>query len=375
LPKKGEVTLTESLYSEELNFLANIPEDRFPSFLNTVLFNDFGERYYEMGIGGDSEEPVFDAMKRLRRRYNNYFDWVDAMAVWNEYMDIMAAKYGSRRVARKSWALGLIPDIVPAKPKLKGSKKNKEFLSVGFVPSHRVFEPMDFDALKDLAEELYAIGEDDEIDERDVWKKAPKKYRKMLEEMNAKYQGMMRARGLRTANARISSANMIMEFYDYAKRGYVPEKGKGPKDKEGFTEYVDRLDLESRIPKIILDHRDEEVYHDQRGGYMYSVRESDSRLVTILEDMAEKGWDIRINKSTMSTNAVKMLKSRGLLHRGSTKKEIKRLKKEQRKADKLINKRRDNDATLTKVLIKNRFDAGAEHDGSLLSRIQDYFPN
>ena len=124
-------------YLQDLQAVADADDDRFPEFLFSYISQDFGDNYYERGM---ADTPLLRDAKKIRRKYNDFFDFCDAMEVYREYMELLAEKYGSIKIVKQSAKEGMIDEYVPPKPKLKNTKKNRQLSAEGVIPSRKVVE-------------------------------------------------------------------------------------------------------------------------------------------------------------------------------------------------------------------------------------------
>lgn len=97
-------------------------------------FNDFGDDYNkpDIEIQGDKLfKEAASAVKRLKRRYRNYYEYIRAMDIYIDYCNLLVEKHGGLEEIKLKFTLGEIDDYIPAKPELKKTKQNKRLLSMG----------------------------------------------------------------------------------------------------------------------------------------------------------------------------------------------------------------------------------------------------
>lgn len=211
-------------YRDELKFVAESDNSYFPEFLFNVMFNDFGDDYYKIGVSSD---PLVLKARGLRKKYSNYFDYLEAMHIYNEYMDMLIDKYGSLSIVKNSYKAGVFDDILPSKPRLKRSKKNKEFLRVGDIPSHKILESGDNEIeFIESARELLPNKFGEDIEEIDMFKKPDKKTLKRFRRASEKIQGYSRRKNIYSNKGNNNGADFVIEYLNQANKGYYDEIGK-----------------------------------------------------------------------------------------------------------------------------------------------------
>lgn len=355
-------------YKDELQFVAEADDSIFPDFLFEPMFNDHEDKYFEIGI---SEDPLVKKARSLRKKYSNYFDYLDALHVYYEYIDLLIDKYGSWSVVKNTYKVGLLEDVLPSKPRLKKSRRNKEYLQSGILPSRKIIEE---DTSEDFIEaSRYAMpdktGKD--VDETLEFNKIDKKTRKMLRKSIERIRGTSRRKNLYSNANNNNGADFIIEYLNQASKGYYDNIGKR---KEPSVVELYKEDLRLRdIPEEIIES--EMLANTQKyvGGRM--IRGKDFEQIEIAKDFYSSGIDIFGNMSKpMNKNAVKMLRqSIGAMDsKPMTKKELKKLKKKQKKEKERLNRQIDNDKTLSNILLNNKF--GFEKSGSTLNfRLKDLY--
>jgi hypothetical protein len=83
--------------------------------------HDFGDEYHLHDVDTDDGLPM-TKVKKIRRKYQNWFDYVDAVNLYDEYLDNLCAKYGGENKFKLAMLLGQVHEYLPNYPTLKKSK-------------------------------------------------------------------------------------------------------------------------------------------------------------------------------------------------------------------------------------------------------------
>ena len=356
-------------YEQELQFVKDADDDLFPNFLFNPVFNDFEDNYYSKSMANDE---LITMVKKLRRRYSNFFDWVDAMEIYYEYMDMLADKYGGKRVVKNAVKVDALPEPYPSKPKLKNTRKNKQYMRSGVVPTRKIdVEPLSDEEMLAVARQAFPEATGENVNEEDSQKKLPKDMRKRVEKMQAVIAGRNRKQNLYRSVGNNSGTDFIVEYLNQAKRGIYDHSGyyKGD-DAMSVLEIVKESDrIANTLPELLEDEMKSQT--EIVNGKL--VKRSEYEKLEIYKELFSEGIDIIGNfGKSMSKQSVKMVRS----HIGDTepasKKELKKIEKRTKKERKQLEKRMDSDALLSKALLGNKF--AFQHDGTNLSfRLKDVY--
>ena len=88
--------------------------------------HDFGDEYHLPDVDTDDGLPM-TKVKKIRRKYQNWFDYVDAVNLYDEYLDNLCAKYGGENKFKLAMLLGQVHEYLPNYPTLKKSKRNRYY--------------------------------------------------------------------------------------------------------------------------------------------------------------------------------------------------------------------------------------------------------
>lgn len=356
------------MFEGDLEKIANAPDELFPDFLFSPLFNDFDDHYYERAM---SMNPKIQAVMNLRRKYSNYFDYLDALNIYEAYIDEMIEKYGSKGLYISSVELGLCEDIIPIKPKLKNKRVNREFLRSGIIPSRKMYDPeVDFVA---LAREIFPGANGDNVDERDSEAPPDKKTAKILKRVSEQIAGRNRRKNLYSSLGHNHGSELIVEFLNAASSGYY-DKGV-TSFRNGRKETVSELIREERKEELIpvelrgLDTAPKSIIQN---GILVNAQES--AQIELLKELYNIGIDLTGNSRSMSKKAIKMVRRElGIYETGPmTPKQLRKYKKRMKREQEKLDKRRDYDQMLNETLLKNKI--SASRNGSSLSlRLRDIY--
>ena len=358
-----------SEYEKNLDFVKESPDDIFPDFIFAPLFNEFNDNYYQNSF---VEDELVASVKKLRRRYSDFFDYVDAMEIYHEYMEQLKDKYGGMRVIKNALKVGAMTDPVPAEPKLKNTRKNKQFLRADIIPSRQI------DVVQLPREEMLVIARQtfpnkmgNDIEPIPPTHNIPKEMKKRLNKMSREMAGRNRRHNLYRSVGNNSGTDFIIEYLNQAKRGVFNSTGKYTGDEnQSISQIIKENDrIENTPPEFLEDELASQT--EIVNGRL--VRRKDYQKLEIYKELYGEGIDIIGNFGrSMTKQAVKMVRS----HIGDTepasKKELKKIKKRAKKEREMIEKRRDNNRLLEKTLLGNKFSLDSK-DGQLNFRLRDIY--
>lgn len=361
---------SQSSYYDELEFVRQADDSIFPDFLFNPVFNDFGDNYYQKSFVTDEMTAI---VKKLRRRYNDYFDWLEAMDMYHEYMEMLVDKYGSMSIIKNALKADILDETVPAKPRLKNNKKNRQFMRSGIIPTKPCKAvPISKEEMLAIARQALPGKMGDDVKEEDSDKKIPKRMEKQIKEMMDKIAGKDRKDNLYRSVGSSSGTDFIVEYLNQTKRGVYDSSGNRTSKYDGMSisEIIEEDRRIANIPPELLDMEDGEQTEIVNSRL---VRKKDRVQMDIYKELYGAGFDIigRLNR-TMDKKSVKMIRSQIGASEPLTKKEMKKVRKRAKKDQAKIEQRRDNNALLEKVLLGNKIDL--RHDENSLSfRLKDVY--
>lgn len=356
-------------YDEELQFVAEADDDLFPSFLFTSLYNDFDDNYYQKSF---VDTKLASDVKKLRRRYNDFFEWVDAMEVYNQYMKTLEEKYGGKRVIKNALKIDAIDEPIPAMPKLKNTKRNRQFMRSGITPARKVE-----DAELPSKEEVFVIARQTlpgrmggDVDEDLRYEKVPKPIRKHLRAVGTKMAGRHRRQNMYRNTGTSAGTDFIIEYLNQAKQGMYDSRGN-VNDYENMS-IIEMMEQEERETLLPEEMRDDELNTSVIvNGRL--VNRKEQMKIEILKQLSAEGFDVLGNNTRgMTKKAVKMIRSQIGEAEPLTKKELKKIKKRSKKDRERIERQRDSNAALERTLLGNKFDFD-NSGGALSFRLKDIY--
>lgn len=356
-------------YEDELTMVKEADDSLFPDFLFNPIFNDFDDDYYRKSMAKDD---LTTSIKKLRRRYTNFFDYADAMEIYNEYMESLVNKYGGMKVIKNALKVDAMPDPVPTKPKLKNNRKNREFLRSGIMPSRQItVNPVMDEEILAIARQAFPEATGENVSEDQNSEKLPKDLKKRISKMSETMSGKTRKQNLYRSVGNNSGTDFIVEYLNQAKRGVYDHSGTYTGDANmSISEIIKEQErIENTIPELLEDElaNQTEILHGRL------VRRKDFMRIQIYKELFGEGIDVIGNFGrSMDKRAVKMIRSEIGDTEPASKKELKKIKKRAKKEREMIEKRKDSDRLLEQTLIGNKFSFAT--DGNNISfRLRDIY--
>jgi hypothetical protein len=289
------------------------------SALLEVYVQDFGDNYHRFNDEPSSE--LEREARRIRRRYKDITDFLKAVTIYNEYMSLLAKKYGGVEILKLKIKYNQVTEFIPPKPGLKLNELNKFSLKNNIIISKRRSYDINEETL-DKIENLY-VPENEKNKEGVVRvfgsKNVDKKKKKIVKKLIRK--------GEIKSSRKISLKNISnsIEFLEE----YFRTKNSGNYKKESDDTVFSLSDYcDGTFAKKLRDTREEErevVFF--RGQYMNKESMDE---VSIYRELGKLGW-----------NSVKLMRKAGVSKRISKifkdeKKKKKKKKKDAYNQDNLI---------------------------------------
>lgn len=355
-------------YLDDLKSVAEADDDRFPEFLFNFISNDYDEDYYSRGM---LDSALTQKAKRIRRKYNNFFDYYDALEVYNQYMSYLAEKYGSAKIAKALARDGDIDEFVPPKPKLKNSKANRAVIESGLVPSRKVIETISGEDVLQHARKIIPTESSVDAMNSIAPSKPPKEMRKQFKEFSKESQERSRKNNIYRSghNAEI---DFIIDYINNANSGNYSSSMIKDQDMT-ISEIMDEHYHEIfTLPEILEDEMTATTRTIRNGRLTTS---KDENLVEIMTMMYDMGVDVfgTYGKS-MNKTSVKMVRN-AIGDGPMTKKEKKEMKKRRKKEEKRLRNKRNNDKFLEQTLLNNRYSFSNNGGNQISLRLSDLIDN
>ena len=358
-----------SEYEKELEFVKDSPDDIFPDFLFNPMFNDFNDNYYQQSFAKDE---IISQVKKLRRRYSDFFDWSDAMGIYEEYMESMLDKYGSMRVIKNALDVDMMPDPIPEKPKLKQTRRNKQYMRAGITPSRPIDNPVEVsdNEILAIARQVFPNATGEDVSEEDSKKKLPKSVRKSIRRMQEDLAGKDRRKHLYRSVGN-NGTDFIVEYLNQTKRGIYDSSGHYTGETNmSLMDIVREQERIDSTPPEILEYESDNGTEIVNGRL---VRRRDNLKLQIYKELYAEGIDVIGNfGKSMNKQAVKMVRSAIGDTEPMTKKEMKKVKKKAKKERERLERRQDSNSLLEKTLLGNKFDF-SNNGNSVSFRLKDIY--
>jgi hypothetical protein len=350
-------------YVEELEFIIKEKNDIFPDFLFNPLFNDFNDNYLQHIV----EDKSIIEIQKIRRKYRDYFDFNNALILYNKYMGELIEKYGSKSIVRNSVKYGLLTEYMPPKPKLKLNSSNKELLRARIFPSEKIIKENDTDTMKEIMIELFPINNSEiENIKEEFNTKLNKKNKKVFEEISS----LNRRKNMYRSNNNNQGIDFIIEYMNQVNKGYYDDTGK--KHEYSLKEIMKQKEYEESLPEEILEYLNDPSPSIIVNGRLVNKKEQEK--INILSDLYKIGINL-IDNGSIDKRSVKMIKlTSGVEEDPSmmSNKELKKYKKKIKREKKALRKRSDNDKILAETLLGNRINLNSK-DNNLNFKLRDLY--
>lgn len=104
--------------------------DSLPAFLWTPILNDFDDGFLYIKRGSSHINEVVSALMNLPNKFRDYYEYIDALALWNEYKAWIEEEYGSWEGFIEASEEGLTTVPVKIEPQLKKTEGNRALRKV-----------------------------------------------------------------------------------------------------------------------------------------------------------------------------------------------------------------------------------------------------
>ena len=358
------------LYEDELTFVREAPDNMFPDFLFNPVFNDFDDDYYQRSFVTDSLSA--DIM-RLRRRYTDYFEYMNALTIYDEYMEKVIAENGGVRAVKNGIKMGTLDIPIPAKPKLKNTKRNRQYMRSGVVPSEKADVPeLSDEEMLAIARRTFPNHMGEDIDESLEHKKLPKDLQKRLHKMTSQIAAKDRRRNMYRSADSNAGTDFIVEYLNQAKRGYYDRSGDYTGGEYASMSLYEIMQEEERIRKTPPELLEEEGNTTTivNGRLVYR---KEQEKIELYKYLFSQGFDV-VGKFSRNMNkkALKMIRAEIGDTEPASKKEMKKIRKRTRKEREEIEKRRDANKLFQDTLLGNKF-SFTDNGSNLSFKLKDIY--
>lgn len=331
---------------------------QLPDFVLNVQHNEFEDDDYLIRAAVSVKPLVDDTEARtIRRKYVDYFDWADAIDIYDDYIEKLKDAYAPFPLDFiQQLADGGILDVyIPPEPKLKMKKKNKKLLNSPIPPQredNRLFDmlkgfmmktyaekhPVD-PAILELPDEVFDMDYVPEEMEYEYRKQERKKRKKNI---YLKYSGM-------------ADTDSIIDFINSNKPIRFDQQGHEAEDPYSLSAVYKEMHKYDGMSKLQIEQIESMDTVQVLNGRL--VRQSDIDRIEVATYMYKCGLDIGDQMKDLGKTGAKMLRQRIGAECGvapMTKKERKKLKKKQKKAKKRAQEEFESDNRIMNVLNGHR---------------------
>lgn len=89
--------------------------------------HDFGDDYHTPDIEEIGSSDRMIKVKKIRRKYQSWFDYLDAVNLYDEYVTELKQKYGGETQFKIAMLLGQVREYLPNYPTLRKNKRNRYY--------------------------------------------------------------------------------------------------------------------------------------------------------------------------------------------------------------------------------------------------------
>lgn len=318
--------------------------------IHVSFVQSFNDNYHRDNddITVEDEQEV----RGLRRRYPQYTDWVEAINIYNDYMQKLYTKYVSKEVFDVLYKSGKITEYVPPEPKIKPSalnkslKKNQIMLSPKSKTNEYITDVTSFSIQELLAMTNTSFDPNEVIDIKLLNKdKASKDLLKMFDQANSN-KNFAKNRDKAMLNGGI---DFINEYFET----------KSKMDKDKYHEETEEASLQDLLDDNFVTEEDLQNATDEMTWYNgMMVRKSALDEDMIYRKLNDMGWDgKKIFRNTVDTG------KRGIAY--ELLKRADKKEKKERKKNKKLNKVKDD--FMTTLIFDNNYDNFGEFEDDMLN--------
>lgn len=337
-------------------------DDGFPPFLFDIVY------------GVDEDDPYYNQTKievpkevlKLKRKYVDFHEWLDALDIYHDYLEILAEKYGSVSIVMETYNAGEVEEYIPTEPKLKPTKINKQYLRAGIMPPKKVPKPpMKIDFVN-LVERMFPIeGEIEDInDAPELIVAPPKRVRKQFDAAIRRIAGEYRQENINAVmrtNDKERTVSMLNTILDNMQRDRY-DKNRKYKTANSFTEFLEHYmeDLDAD-PDFESDEITDRYVNTISSGHIIATKQAkDSEILKIFY---QHGIDFMGGKKT--NEAIRIAREAvgyDMDERHMSKKELKKYKKKMEKRNEILNHQVGENSALRHILTGNSLDSLIDED-------------
>lgn len=356
------------------------PNERFPEFLWEPSQNDFSQdgfndnhSYIVMGLGKIQVENGTEIMKsvsQMTNRYKNYFDYIDALEIWQRYYDFIVETYGSFKFFEELVESGDVAFPLKKRPKLKNAKANKHLLEIN-VPVSRIdrSQGVSDEVLSKLGSEMpnQLIIYEDYYEYTEYLAKFNRAEELRLQR-NSRIKGFRKVSSVGTPESEAILDYLSGELSTAINYGTARNRPLSD-DIEAFHEYDG---YGEELKNELLGLRSS-IKIDPNYGCLVETGHMDDAM-DVYKELATAGWDVGqiIQNSSMDKKSVKLITNAIGLDSEVSGKKAKKLKKKRMKAERKLYEHLESDENVRNILTKNKVSFDPE-DNMITFTMKDVF--
>lgn len=294
--------------------------------LFTVYCADFNDNYHRL-----SDEPSSELereARKIRRRYKSLNEYTKAVRIYNEYVHLLANKYGGKRIFDIKVENDLVEEFMPPKPRMKNTTINR------FILKHNIMlsETKSLKLNKNKIETYNNIFKSNELEVCESVNGNDKITKELAKEIKDKIS----AKELQ----KIDNIDFLEEYFKTKNISKL-------KDEEEFTpslkefmngEYLDKIKDTSEL--------DDVIYY--QGNY---INKGSLEELHTYQGLGDMGW-----------NSLKIMKKKNISKR------ITNIVKDKKKKEKKKSKKRsDDDDFMTKLYSDNEYESFSDFEEDMLN--------
>ena len=243
----------------------------------------------------DVPSELENRVRGLKRRYADFAEYQEGLAIYNEYMEYLYDKYNcyDKKFFKLMSAAGMIDDYIPSKPRIKPTKRNKFCLKNRVVIGSKTnpVNEMSVDDLEFVADDMF--GDRPVIEETNVFNASGKKYDNLASRVTNSRRSKNNEHAYLT-NSSLSSLDYLEEYFN-VKAQYSDDTKDCVDTEITLTDLLEGNFMTKEEAEGMSDKDEMVVYN---GTIMSSSKKEEMKVYNTLQ---ESGWD-----------AVAILKSNGV---------------------------------------------------------------
>ena len=308
---------------------------------NKVYVTDFGDDYHKTIVASTELEA---AARKIRRRYKRIDEYLEALTIYNEYMEHVYSLFPSRKLAKMNIQRGLVNMYLPAKPRMKNNLAYKMYQKGIIISDEKAHVNSDelekvLDDIRENTKHAEVVIKEELADTKET--------RKLMRGIGASFTAKKKGPG------KVTDYDLLTKFF--------MQNQSDNTEKEGYREEIVPMSdiISDRYYDYVDETEDEDEIINYRGRYLTRAKANE---LSVFEGLGVHGWD-----------NIKLMRARG------ASKTVTKLAEREAKAERKRRKRRKkNDDYILGVAGTNGgdFESFKEYEDEMLNMsIDSYFNN